>query len=91
MQMNDITNYLFPIFIGYNKPFSAYFIESLPFRILYSGGYYSLWVILALSIIAYFFKNFRHMLLSIIFAITAIFFVIFAYEAFENFQFIPSI
>jgi hypothetical protein len=74
-----------------NRTIVSYFVDNRVFEVLYSGGYYTLGVILILSIISYFFKNFRHMLLSFILAIFGIFLMIFVYEALEDFEFIPPI
>ena len=67
----------------------SYFVDNIVFQILYAGGYYTIGVILVLSVLSYFSRKFREIFLSILFAFFGIFLLIFVYEALEDFEFIP--
>ena len=76
---------------GKGKSIISYFTDSFVFQILYDGGYYTLGVILLLTICSWYSEKFRHVLLSMILAIFGILLLTFIYEALENFEFIPPI
>lgn len=69
----------------------SYFTDNIVFQTLYAGGYYTLGVILILSIFSWYSEKFKQAFLSVLLAILGIFLLIFAYKAFEDFEFIPSI
>ena len=74
---------------GYQAVLS-YFVDNFIFQSLYSGGYYTLGVILLLVVISYFSKRFGEIFLSIILAIFIIMLLVFLYEELEDFELIPS-
>jgi hypothetical protein len=74
-----------------NRSVISYFVDNIVFQTLYSGGYYTLLVILVLSIVSYFFKKFKQIFLSILLAIFGFFLLIFLYESLEDFEFIPPV
>ena len=74
-----------------NRSVISYFVDNVVFQILHSGGYYTLLIILVLTIISYFFKKFRQIFLSVLLAIFGFFLLVFLYESLEDFEFIPSV
>jgi hypothetical protein len=87
-----------PVFVSFrcqadpgNKPVIYYFTDNIITEIIFRGGYYSVLVGLVLAIIAVVNKNFRHILLSVVLAIFGLFLVLFLYEAFSNFEWIPKL
>lgn len=72
-----------------NRRIISYFVDNIVFQTLYAGGYYTLGIILILSIVSYFSRKFRQVILSILFAIFGVFLLVFVYEALEDFEFIP--
>lgn len=76
---------------GGNKSIMSYFIDNIVFQTLYAGGYYTLGVILVLSIFLWYFEKFRQVFFSILLAILGVFLLILVYEALKDFEFIPSI
>jgi hypothetical protein len=72
-----------------NRRVISYFVDNIVFQTLYAGGYYTLFLILILIAVSYFFKKFRQIFLSILTAIFGIFLLVFVYEALEDFEFIP--
>lgn len=91
---------VFLLFLGYalsafaenrNRRIISYFVDNIVFQTLYAGGYYTLGIILILSVFSYFSRKFRHVFLSILFAIFGVFLLVFVYEAFEDFEFIPPV
>ena len=89
---------IFVLFLGHaceafaevrNRRVISYFVDNIIFQTLYEGGYYTLGIILILSVFSYFSRKFRQVFLSILFAILGFFLLIFVYEALEDFEFIP--
>ncbi len=74
-----------------NRPIISYLVDNIVFQIIVSGGYYSLAIIIAFSIGAYFHKKFREVTLSILLAFIGIFMLIFVYQAFEDFNWLPEV
>lgn len=74
-----------------NRPIISYFVDNIVFQIIVSGGYYSLAIILGVSTGAYFHKKFREVTLSILLAFVGIFLLIFVYQAFEDFNWLPEV
>ncbi len=72
-----------------NRRVISYFVDNIVFQTLYSGGYYTLFLILILVVVSYFFKKFRQIFLSILLAIFSVFLLVFVYESLEDFEFIP--
>lgn len=58
---------------------------------LLNGGYYSLTVVTAIAVLSIIFKKFREILLSFLLAIFGICLLIFVYQAYLDFHFIPEI
>ncbi|MEM6339307.1 MAG: hypothetical protein AAF673_05225 [Pseudomonadota bacterium] len=92
--------FIFVLFLGHtfsafaevrNRRIISYFVDNIVFQTLYAGGYYTFGVILVLAVLSYFSRKFRQVFLSILFAIFGVFLLIFVYEAFEDFEFIPPI
>ena len=74
-----------------NRPIISYFVDNIVFEIIASGGYYSLVVAVILTILACIFKKFREVLLSILIAIFGIILLVFVYQAFEDFNWLPEV
>lgn len=72
-----------------NRPLNSYFIDNIIFQTLYSGGYYTVIILIIISILCYFSRSIREIVLSVAMAIFAIFLLVFFYEALEDFEFIP--
>jgi len=74
-----------------NRPIISYFVDNVVFEIIASGGYYSLGGIVILCIASWRFKKFREVLLSILMAILGIVLLVFVYQAFEDFDWLPEV
>jgi hypothetical protein len=74
-----------------NRPIISYFVDNVVFEIIASGGYYSLAVALIFTILAWRFKKFREVLLSVLIAIFGVILLIFVYQAFEDFNWLPAV
>lgn len=72
-----------------NKPPVSYFTDNIIFQSIMWGGYYSLGIILLLTALSWQFKKFREVLLSILLAIFGLMLLIFAYQAFIDFNWLP--
>ncbi len=73
------------------RPVISYFVDNVVFEIIASGGYYSLGTMLILAILAWKFKKFREVLLSILMAIFGIVLLVFVYQALEDFDWLPQV
>ncbi|RTK92167.1 MAG: hypothetical protein EKK61_05915 [Rickettsiales bacterium] len=86
----------FPVFnclaeeVQINRSIISYFTDNFIFRFVFQGGYYSLGVITIITIISLINKKFREVILSILLAFLGLALMIFAYEAYLDFQFIPT-
>ncbi len=74
-----------------NRPVISYFVDNIIFEIIASGGYYSLGTAVILAILAWRFKKFREVLLSILMAIFGIVLLVFVYQALEDFDWLPAV
>ncbi|MDP5110302.1 MAG: hypothetical protein NWP47_02820 [Rickettsiaceae bacterium] len=74
-----------------NRSIISYFTDSIVFQTLYAGGYYTLGIILVLSIFSLYSEKFRQVFLSVVLAILGVLLLTFIYEALEDFEFIPPI
>ena len=74
-----------------NRPIISYFVDNVVFEIIASGGYYSLGTMVVLAILAWKFKKFREVLLSILMAIFGIILLVFIYQALEDFDWLPEV
>ena len=74
-----------------NRPVISYFVDNVVFEIIASGGYYSLGTMVVLAILAWRFKKFREVLLSILMAIFGIILLVFIYQALEDFDWLPEV
>ena len=74
-----------------NKPVLAYFTDNIIARIIISGGYYSLAVIVVLLLASWIFKGFRTIFFSVCMALFGIFLLIFVFEAMDNMEWIPPV
>ncbi|MFK7973988.1 MAG: hypothetical protein AB8B66_03915 [Rickettsiaceae bacterium] len=72
-----------------NKPVASYLIDNKIFRIIINGGYYSLGAIAILALLSIN-KKFREVLLILLVALLGLCLVIFMYEAYQNFEWLPS-
>ena len=70
--------------------FLSYFTDNFVVDILISGGIYTLAIFAVMFLLSLIFKAFRIIFFSIILAIIALGMVFFAFEALEDFEFIPS-
>jgi hypothetical protein len=75
---------------GSSRPLISYFTNNIVFHVLYSGGYFTLAILITLIIISYFSKKFKQVFLSFSLAIFGLLLLTFIYEALEDLEFIPS-
>lgn len=73
-----------------NRSIISYFTDNFIFRFIFQGGYYSLGVIAIITIIALINKKFREIVLSVLLAFVGLALMVFAYEAYLDFRFIPE-
>lgn len=78
-------------FAADNRPIISYFVDNIVFEIIASGGYYSLAAAVILTVLACIFKKFREVLLSVLIAIFGIILLVFVYQAFEDFNWLPEV
>lgn len=76
---------------GGSRPIISYFVDNIVFKIVASGGYYSLTTIVILCVLAWKFKKFREVLLSILMAIFGVILLVFVYQALEDFDWLPGV
>ncbi|HJK86516.1 MAG TPA: hypothetical protein QKA08_01940 [Candidatus Megaira endosymbiont of Nemacystus decipiens] len=74
-----------------NRTLISYFTDNILFEIVYNGGWYSAVIIVLCLLISLIWKAFREVFFSIVLAIFGLFLLIFAYEAVQDFRWIPEI
>lgn len=73
-----------------HKTLVEYLTDNLVFAVIYSGGWYSLAVIVIVVILSMISKGFKEIFLSIFFAICGVFLIMLLYEAYQDFRWIPE-